>query len=135
MIDIVEILKGSVEMKIFYPTIEGSSEIKYPILEVNIKMIPPLINYVDSGHITYDNRIENNNDITSFVNNLNNNYNGASYYEYCDSYNEKFEIKVKNDIIKISTNNSTIILGNESKKQLIEAMNKYYDILNKYPSS
>ena len=71
--------------------------------------------------------------IKTFIDDLNNNKN-TTYKENCDAYNEKFEIVVE-DTIKIITNNSTTILTMESKNQLINAMNKYYDILNKYPTS
>ena len=119
LIDILETSSQMIEMKI-----------KYLMLETKIRMIPSLINYVDKS--VYYNANVNNNIIRTFINDLNNNKNTA-YNEYCDSYGEKFNIKVKNDIIKITTNNSTIILTIKSKNELIKAMNKYYDILNKYP--
>ena len=118
-IDIVETSSQIIEM-----------QIKYLMLETKIRMILSLINYVDKR--TYYNGDSNNIIIKAFIDDLNSNKN-TRYGEYCDSYNENFNIKVKDNTIKITTNNSTIILTIESKDQLIKAMNKYYDILNEYP--
>ena len=100
------------------------------MLESKIRMIPPLNHYVDKS--VYRDVDENNSLINNFIDDLNNDEN-TTYNECCDSYGEKFNIEVDDDTIKIMTNNSTTILTIESKNQLIKAMNKYYDILNKYP--
>lgn len=122
LIDVVEISLQIIEI-----------QIKYSTLKVNIRILPSLVSKDGNPKpILHYNVTENNNYIKSFIDDLNNNkntiYNEKSYR--CD---EKFKIKVEDDIIKIVTTNSTIILAAGSKNQLIREMNKYYDILNKYP--
>ena len=116
-IDIVEAAPQNINM-----------QIKYQMLIVKISMIPSLV--VGKNCIQYYNVVYNNNIIKTFISDLHNNRN-TMYKEGCD-YTEGFEIVV-DDTIKIITNNSTTVLSIDSKYQLINAMNKYYDILNKYP--
>lgn len=103
--------------------------IKYQSITTKIRMISDLV------HTGERNVFNNNEKLSKFIDDLCNDIDcsyGRSYYDNYDYISDRFQITFIDDMIKINSKDTKIILSKDSKEQLIFALKKYHEILKKY---
>jgi hypothetical protein len=102
-------------------------KIKYQLVTTKLDIVSPLV--MMDNHVFID---TDGVKLTNFIKDLSDDIDCIYDYSYYDNLDVRFQINFIDDMIKIKSKDTKIILTRDTKDQLIIALKKYHDILKKY---